>query len=209
MKEVLTSSSGANVIGIMGGTFNPFHLGHLELARQAHFQFNLPKVLVMPSKDPSTYKDDSVLVSAMHRCHMVEIAIAPFPYLSLSRMEMEREGHTYTADTLSLLKDSYDEIYFIIGADSFFSIDHWYHPEYVLQHCHLIVANRDSYSEDQMHKRAQYLSESYGAKVDFLQLGELPYSSTEIRERIKNHLPVDAMVGKDVAEYINKNQLYI
>ena len=60
-----------------------------------------------------------------------------------------------------------------------------------------------------MHKRAQYLSESYGAKVDFLQLGELPYSSTEIRERIKNHLPVDAMVGKDVAEYINKNQLYI
>ena len=125
-----------SAIGIMGGTFNPFHNGHLQLALQAYRQFELSKVLVMPSGTPA-HKSTKELIAASHRCQMVSGAIADYPYLELSLLEVERKGNTYTSDTLKALHRQNPDlkIYFIIGADSLFDLPKWHEPEYVMQHC--------------------------------------------------------------------------
>lgn len=107
------------IIGIMGGTFNPIHKGHTGIARCAYEQSDIDEILFMPSGTPA-YKDNSPIVSATDRCNMVKLAIKPFDYMSLSTIETDRPGNTYTADTLAQIYDSYKKIYFIIGADSLF-----------------------------------------------------------------------------------------
>ena len=126
-------------IGIMGGTFNPIHKGHTGIARCAYEQSDIDEILFMPSGTPA-YKDNSPIVSATDRCNMVKLAIKPFDYMSLSTIETDRPGNTYTADTLAQIYDSYKKIYFIIGADSLLYIHEWYPPEYICSHCHLILS---------------------------------------------------------------------
>ena len=104
------------IIGIMGGTFNPIHKGHTGIARCAYEQSDIDEILFMPSGTPA-YKDNSPIVSAVDRCNMVKLAIKPFDYMSLSTIETDRPGNTYTADTLAQIYDSYKKIYFIIGAE--------------------------------------------------------------------------------------------
>lgn len=196
------------IIGILGGTFNPIHKGHIELAVEAHRQFHLDEILVMPSGDPSSYKDDSEVLASKHRCNMVAAAIKEYPYMKLSTLEVNREGRTYTADTLREIIDNYDEIYFIIGADSLFSIQKWYQADYVMKHCHLLAANRDNESREDLKNQIHYLETEYGAKIDYLKIKELPISSTEIRENIANHKTVHSMVPEPVMEYIKQHNLY-
>ena len=102
------------IIGIMGGTFNPIHKGHTGIARCAYEQSDIDEILFMPSGTPA-YKDNSPIVSATDRCNMVKLAIKPFDYMSLSTIETDRPGNTYTADTLAQIYDSYKKIYFIIS----------------------------------------------------------------------------------------------
>ena len=99
------------IIGIMGGTFNPIHKGHTGIARCAYEQSDIDEILFMPSGTPA-YKDNSPIVSATDRCNMVKLAIKPFDYMSLSTIETDRPGNTYTADTLAQIYDSYKKIYF-------------------------------------------------------------------------------------------------
>ena len=196
------------VIGIMGGTFNPIHLGHVELIKAAHKQFNLDKILVMPSGSP-VYKDQTEIVSAKHRCNMVNLAINDFDYMELSTIEIERKGNTYTADTLRQIESDYEKIYFIIGADSLFAIPEWYKPQYICANCHLLCANRDEYEIDELNRQKNLLISKYDAKIDFIKCDSIPYSSTEIRNRIKKKLPITDMVGEKVENYIKENNLYI
>lgn len=198
-----------DIIAIMGGSFNPFHKGHLELAIQAHIQYGLNHILVMPSYNPDSYKDISEMAEAKHRCNMIKAAIEPYPYMELSTLEIERGGRTYTADTLKELKKFYDYIYFIIGADSLMALDRWYNAEYVLSNCHFLAANRDGLKQTELDRRAEYLKREYGANIDFLEVPELPYSSSVIRYRIEAGLPVDTMVPAAVNQYIIKHKLYI
>ena len=97
------------IIGIMGGTFNPIHKGHTGIARCAYEQSDIDEILFMPSGTPA-YKDNSPIVSATDRCNMVKLAIKPFDYMSLSTIETDRPGNTYTADTLAQIYDSYKKI---------------------------------------------------------------------------------------------------
>ena len=103
-----------NAIGVLGGSFNPIHLGHIELAVNAHEQFGISKILVMPSGDPSSYKDTSKLASATDRINMIKEAISGYDFLELSTIETDRPGRTYTSDTLKILKKDYDYIYFCL-----------------------------------------------------------------------------------------------
>lgn len=107
-------------VGILGGTFNPIHNGHIEIARLAHEQFDIPLIYVMPSGNPASYKDVTDVIAASDRCNMVEAAIQQYPFMKLSTMEIERKGYTYTSDTLLEISDKFKSIYFIIGADSLF-----------------------------------------------------------------------------------------
>lgn len=196
-----------NKIIILGGTFNPIHLGHIKLAIQAHEAYKLP-VVIMPSGDPSSYKSDKDIVPAMHRVAMAQIASAPYDYMNVSVIEVERKGKTYTADTLELLSCEYDEIYFIIGADSFFALPTWYKPEYICSHCHLLVAGRDNHSNDEMHKQKSFLEEHFNATISFLHTPAMPYSSTDIRNSVKLNKSIADMVPDGVADYIRKYNLY-
>ncbi len=146
----------ADIVGIMGGTFNPIHKGHTGIARCAYEQSDIDEILFMPSGTPA-YKDNSPIVSATDRCNMVKLAIKPFDYMSLSTIETDRPGNTYTADTLAQIYDSYKKIYFIIGADSLFTLDKWYMPDYICSHCHILAANRDNHSIDELTKQKEIL----------------------------------------------------
>lgn len=130
-------------IGIMGGTFDPIHNVHLMLGIQAYREYHLDSVWYMPSKCPP-HKSDHVVTSTKDRCEMVRQAVHPYPFMVFSDFELLREGNTYTADTLRLLHESYPEheFFFIIGADSLFNIEKWYHPEQVLTQAVFLVAGR-------------------------------------------------------------------
>lgn len=195
------------IVGIMGGTFNPIHKGHVRIAQCAHEQFNIPEILVMPSGDPA-YKDTSNVVAGIHRCNMVNLAIKSYPYMSMSDIEVKRQGRTYTADTLEILKVDYDYIYFIMGADSLFYLQEWYKPEYICSHCHILCANRDEHLSDELQQQRDMLIKNFDAKIDFIKCENLPFSSTKVRENIKNKLPVEDIIGADVYKYILDNNLY-
>lgn len=130
-------------IGIMGGTFDPIHNVHLMLGIQAYREYHLDSVWYMPSKCPP-HKSDHIVTNTKDRCEMVRMAVHPYPFMVFSDFELLREGNTYTADTLRLLHESYPEheFFFIIGADSLFHIEKWYHPEQVLTQATFLVAGR-------------------------------------------------------------------
>lgn len=196
-----------NIIGIMGGTFNPVHKGHIAIAMAAHEQYNIPKILVMPSYSPA-YKDNSNIVSVTHRCNMVNLAIKDYDYMTISTFEIERGGKTYTADTLKLMKDKYDKIYFIIGADSLFTLDTWYKPDYICSHCHILAANRNNHSMEELIKQRDTLTDKYNATIDFISSKDYPFSSTYIRNEAATGHDIEPYVGKEVAQYIAVNKLY-
>ena len=130
-------------IGILGGTFDPVHNGHLLLGEQAYREYGLDEIWFMPSHVPP-HKKDHLITDGAARIRMLELATESIPYFTVSDFEMGREGNTYTAQTLALLKEAYPdiEVYFIIGADSLYQLETWYHPEQVMAQAVLLVSGR-------------------------------------------------------------------
>lgn len=196
-------------IGIMGGTFNPIHLGHLLLAEEAKIQADLDEILFMPS-GCSYMKEESSILPAEKRLEMTALAIEDNPSFSLSKLETEREGATYTFETLSFLRkqNPQNEYYFIMGADNLFSIENWKNPGHIFANCVLIAAVRGDKELPQVEEQAKSLVKKFGAKVILLSERMIDISSTEIRERIKRGLSVRYMMPEKVLAYIEKNKLY-
>lgn len=197
-------------IGIMGGTFNPIHYGHLFMAEQAYEQMELDKVLFMPSNNPP-HKDNGVIISNEHRSTMVELAINGNPHFGLSTMEMDRKGITYTADTLRMLNAEQlnTEYYFIIGADSFFNLNKWREPENIFKLCTLLVFERDLVDKDKMVNHYRYLSSIYPyIKLEFLSMPTIQISSNNIRQRINDNNTIRYYVPDKVLAYIIEHKLY-
>lgn len=195
--------------GIMGGTFNPIHLGHLLLAEQAREFTGLDEVMFMPSGN-SYMKDSSEIASGEHRLAMTELAIEDNPFFSLSTLEMERGGATYTCDTLRILHQKHPrtQFYFILGADNLFSIENWKDPEIILGSCHLIVTARGDSKEADIEKQASHLEQKYHTQVILLPERKIDISSSEIRERLSKGKSVRYMVPDKVLTYIKEHQLY-
>lgn len=193
----------------MGGTFDPIHSGHLAMAQAAYEQAGLEMVLFMPSKIPP-HKRLSGITGERERAEMVQCAIADREAFVYSDVELQREGTTYTADTLALLQQTQPDCawYFILGGDSFFQLEQWYHPAQILRMATILAVGRDGRSLSDMQQRKNYLESKYGADIQLIRMPEMDVSSTQIRERIAAGKPVGKMLPEAVYTYIRKHGLY-
>ena len=195
-------------IGILGGTLDPIHNGHMSMAECAKNQLNLDKVIIMPTPNPP-HKNAKNISDANIRLWMVKIAIENIDYLEYSDFEMKREGIIYTSETLELFikENPESEIYFIMGADSLLSIETWHKPEKIFKQCNVVVVDRDN-SDEKITKQISYLEQKYEARIIYLNMPMVDISSTNIKERIRNNAPITNLVPKKVEEYILQNKLY-
>lgn len=197
-------------IWILGGTFDPIHNAHLKLGQQAYEQFELDEIWFMPSGQPP-HKRNRIVTAGEDRRAMVKLGIHGIPGFRYSDFELEREGNTYTAQTLTLLKEEYPkhEFYFIIGADSLYQIEFWFHPEKVMEQTVLLVAGRPYRQEHRsLEDQILYLEQKYGARIYPIRFHEIEISSEEIRKAVALGKAVESYVPEPVAEYIKAHKLY-
>ncbi len=193
----------------MGGTFNPVHNGHLFLAEYAFEEIGLDTILFMPSKEPP-HKNSLAVASGEDRCHMTALAIRDNPHFELSTLEFDREGKTYTADTLTelTLQNPDTEYYFIIGADSLLQLKEWKTPQVIFDLCTMIVAGRNHLPKKRMEQQINRLNEEYGATIMLMDMPTIDISSAGIRERIATGKSIRYYVPDLVQTYIETHGLY-
>jgi nicotinate-nucleotide adenylyltransferase len=200
--------SGSGCIGIMGGTFDPVHYGHLVTAEEALVQFRLDTVVFMPTGSPQA-KRHPVVTSARDRYLMTIIATASNPDFTVSSLEIEREGPTYTVETLRALRSEYGEdvkLFFITGADAVLDMLGWKDAEDLADLATFIAATRPGYHLDGL--TAALASVARPPRVEPMEIPALAISSTDIRERVADGRPIRYLLPEPVAAYIAKNGLY-
>lgn len=193
-------------IGILGGTFDPIHNAHIEMALNAKEQFKLDKVWILPSATPP-HKDKNKISDIRDRVNMINLAISDYKGIELCDYEVNKDDVTYTADTIVELKKLYpnDKFYFIIGSDSIDSFSSWYKPEVILENANLLVARRDDESAERMEEKIEELEEKYCVMIPSIFMEEMPESSTLIR---KGEQSIEKCCPKEVALYVKVHKLY-
>ena len=197
-------------IGIMGGTFDPIHNGHLMLGKYAYKQFALDQIWFMPNGNPPHKASESIESQTKHRVEMVKLAIQDTDYFSLQPYEVENRDVHYSYKTMEHFKAVYPEyeFYFIIGADSLFDIEKWRLPERLLKTCVMLAAYRDEKGTEEMMSQIQYLNQKYEADIRLLNTPNVDISSSEIRKRLKDGISIQGMVPESVKDYIEAKQLF-
>ncbi len=196
--------------GIMGGTFNPVHYGHLLMAETALLQFDLDGVIFIPTGLQWMKKGDPDLLGGDVRLYMTSLATRDNPYFSVSDIEIKREGNTYTCETLEELtkKEPDTKWYYIVGADTLINMPKWRNPGRVFELASILCAVRGDTGRAALADTAKDLEEAYGADISFMDMPRIEISSTDIRNRIKNNGAVRYMLPESVREYINRERLY-
>jgi nicotinate-nucleotide adenylyltransferase len=216
--------------GIIGGTFNPIHNGHIYIARELATKLKLDRVIFIPAALPP-HKDDTALVAYAHRFEMVRRAIQPWSDFEISDVEHPQRGTSYSVDTLKILHQRYprDNFYFLMGMDSFNSLSTWHQYQQLFTLAHLVVACRPPTTNQINQPPAKiapqlpvairhqfcYDSElnqychSSGQRLIFLEDTCMAISSTQIRAKLEAHQPADALIPAPVAKYIHAHHLYV
>ena len=189
--------------GIFGGSFDPPHKGHINMAIAAKNELSLDKVIIVPTGQ-APHKPD-ISASAQDREQMCRAICEKYEF-ELSQYEVKKEGKCYTADLLEHFASLYpdDEFFLIVGADSMDYMDKWYKPEEIFSRCTVVVARRSGTSD----QKAELLRKNFGAKIDFLNCECFDVSSTEIRNAILSGDNISRLVDDETAEYIRRNNLY-
>lgn len=197
-------------IGLMGGTFDPIHIGHLILGEAAYGQFDLDKVLYMPAGNPPHKQNREGRASNEERFEMVELAIKGNPHFEICDFEMTEDGYSYTYRTLESLRASHPdyELYFIIGADSLFDFDSWYLPQRICDNCTLVVATRNHTSNELLDRQIAHVRETYHARVEKLDTENIDCSSNMIRGWIREDRSIRYYVPDAVMTYIKDHGIY-
>ena len=197
-------------IGIMGGTFDPIHIGHLLLGEFAYEDFGLDEIWFLPNGNPPHKDTEDTKQALKNRVEMIRCSIEGVPYFRLNLYEADTEEHSYTYQTMREFNRIYpeNEFYFILGADSLFAIEQWMYFKEIFPTCTILAAMRDDKDAGEMRRKIHYLKEAYGAKIELLQAPLLEISSTTIRERAARNLSVRFMVPDAVADYIRLHRLY-
>ena len=210
-------------IGLLGGSFNPIHNAHLRIAGEAQTVCALDRVIFIPAADPP-HKPVAGDVSFEHRAAMVSLALAGNPDFEMSTIEAERDGKSYSIDTIRAFRERFpsDELYFIIGGDSFLEIGTWYRCAEIFSSCHLIVVERPgSYVADPHNALPDAVRNAYcadgatgilthpsGRRILYITGSPLELSSTEIRRRAAAGADLAQYVPPDVAAYISQQSIY-
>jgi nicotinate-nucleotide adenylyltransferase len=187
-------------IAILGGSFNPIHIGHLILANTVCEEFNLDKIIFVPCYI-QPLKSNKDFASAEDRLAMIKLAIQNNPKFELSDIEIKRKGKSYTVDTLKYFKQKYDDLYFVIGADNIKDFHRWKEPDTILKLAKLIVTNRGGI-EQKIPKRLR------GKKIFVCKIPDIEISSTLIRNNTRSNKSIKYLVPEKVEKYIIKNKLY-
>lgn len=197
-------------IGIMGGTFDPIHIGHLILGEKAYEQLGLEKVLFLPSGNPPHKKVRFGRATDDQRVEMVRRAIADNPHFELSLTEMQEQGYSYTYRTLEKLNWEHpdEEYYFIVGADSLFTLEKWREPGRICKGCKIAVAVRGHASEETISREIQRLSEKYQGEFIRLNTPDIDISSAHIRKWISRGMTIRYYVPNLVRDFIYQNRIY-
>lgn len=198
-------------IGIMGGTFDPIHIGHLILGEKAYEQLQLDKVWFMPSGNPPHKKDRAGRASDEQRVEMVRRAISGNPHFELSLIEMHENGYTYTYHTLEMLREKNQDTdyYFIIGADSLFNFETWMEPGRICQACTLVVAVRDHTPALELNQEMLRLSRKFGGCFLKLDTTNMDISSEMLRRWIREENSIRYYVPDSVISYIEDQHMYL
>jgi nicotinate-nucleotide adenylyltransferase len=194
-------------IGILGGTFNPPHMGHLVCAQEAHSRLELDVVLLMPAGQPP-HKQVADEPGPAHRLELCRLATAKDDRLAVSPLEVDRPGPSYTVDTLRILHDHHpeDNLIFIAGGDMACSLPSWHRPEEILRLATFAVAERAGVDRGEIAERIGSLADN--GQVEFFGMPRIDISSSEIRRRVAEDRPIRYLVPDEVAQYIARERLY-
>ncbi len=199
----------ASRIGVMGGTFDPIHCGHLIVAEAVRDSFHLSSILFVPAGTPP-HKATRRVSPAEHRLAMVGLAIASNPSFRLRTLEVERPGPSYTVDTVRHLRGELGPeagLYFITGADAILELLTWKDPLTIFQYCELVAVARPGYDTGELDRMIAELGRS-GGIVHKTAIPEVAISSSEIRKRVKEGRSIRYLVPDAVGEYIRRTGLY-
>lgn len=208
--EVYALGSRRKKIGIMGGTFDPIHIGHLILGEKAYEQMGLDKVWFMPAGNPPHKQNRKGRASDRQRVEMVKMAIQGNPHFELSLIEMNADGYSYTYRTLeNLIKEHPDtDYYFIIGADSLYSFATWKEPKRICCACTIVVATRNHMPLKELNEEMTFLSQQYGGQFLRLDTLNIDISSEQIRDWIRRGESIRYYIPEKVEDYIHSHQIY-
>jgi len=196
-------------IGVLGGTFDPVHNGHLAIAEEARSYLNLNEVIFLPAGQP-WMKSDRSISPARNRTAMLALALQSRPYFKSSTIEIEHQGPSYSVNSIAELKAQAVEPtdwYFILGWDNLAKIPQWKEPAKLIEMCFLVAVPRPGYERPNM-KKLEAALPGISKKVILMDKPRLEISATDIRNKVAQGLPISGLVPQLVEEYIKENGLY-
>ena len=196
-------------IGILGGTFDPIHKGHLMMAEEVRARLGLAEILLVPAGRPC-FKDGGGLAAVEHRLEMVHLAIRDNPYYKVSTVEIERVGPSYTVDTVAELKGHLgdaDELFVILGWDNLAHLSRWREPSRLLGMCCLVAVPRPGYSPPDLNALGE-LTPGFTPRIVLMDRPQVAISASDIRERVRRGQAISQLVPEPVERYIREHGLY-
>lgn len=194
-------------IGVFGGTFDPVHLGHLIIAEELRYQLQLDCVLFLPARQPP-HKTDRAITTEAHRVTMLELALAGNPFFTVSTVDLDRPGPSFTADSLEILHRNVPEstLYFLMGEDSLRDLPTWHDPSRIARQAYLGVALRPDVRLD-VEAVVRQVPEAR-ERIEMVSVPLIGISSQSIRQRVREGLPIRYQVPLEVERYIDRQRLY-
>jgi len=196
-------------VGILGGTFDPIHTGHILIAEEARLKLELARIIFVPAGQP-WLKMKRQITPAVHRVEMVKLAIAGNASFELSTVEVDRAGPSYSVDTVDILHRQLGaaaSIFFLVGWDSLAELPQWHEPARLIQLCHLVAVTRSGLSRPDL-KSLESSVPGINRSVVWLDIPPIDISSSDIRERVARGLSIRGLVPESVESYIKENKLY-
>ena len=212
MQQYNSSLANMRRVGVLGGTFDPVHYGHLVIAEEVYTALHLAEMVFVPAGQPP-HKPGKFITDARHRLAMLELAIASNPHFTISLVDMDRPGPSYTIDTLRLLHEQWGAqtaIYFVIGGDSLEELLNWYEPARILEQlAHLVAVRRPGYNEAPEHLEwLETRLPGIRSRLINVSAPQLDISATDLRTRIAEGRPIKYQTPEPVEQYILQHGLY-